>query len=146
MDYIINPVMMGGLVKEVFDGHVKIHLHGRLGVFTVPKSLIVSDEPIEIGHELEFYFSYIQIVEDPYDYDSADMTADGEITPCLLGGKVTTVNDTAIEVAIMDGLGTVAVPRRWAFTPVALTVGQDAEFYLSRMKVIGKKDIPERMI
>lgn len=40
MDYIINPVKMGGLVKKVTDGMVKIHLHGRLGVITVPESII----------------------------------------------------------------------------------------------------------
>lgn len=78
MDYIINPVKMGGLVKKVTDGMLKIHLHGRLGVFIVPESLVIDDTPIEPGHDLEFYFSYIQIVEDPYDYDDSDMTTDHE--------------------------------------------------------------------
>lgn len=142
MDYIINPVKMGGLVKAVSDHMVKVHLHGRLGVITVPDRLIIHREPIEPGNELEFYFSYIQIVEKPYDYDCADMTSGHEIRPCLLGGKLTQVNDTAIELKIMNDLGTIAVPRRWAFTPVALEVGEDAEFYLSLMNVTGKRDIP----
>lgn len=142
MDYIINPVKMGGLVKKVTDGMVKIHLHGRLGVITVPESIIIGDIPIEPGHDLEFYFSYIQIVEDPYDYDDSDMTTDHEPQPCLLGGKITEVNDTAISVAIMNNKGTINVPRRWAFTPVEMQVGQDVEFYFSCMKIIGKKDIP----
>lgn len=146
MDYIINPVKMGGLVKEVSGDKVKVHLHGRLGVIKVPKSLIISEEPVETGHELEFYFSYVQIIENPYDYDSSEMTTDHEIEPCLLGGKITEVNDTAIEVAIMNNLGSVAVPRRWVFTPVAPEVGQEAEFYFSCLKVIGKRDIPAEMI
>lgn len=146
MDYIINPVKMGGLVKAVSEDRVKVHLHGRLGVIKVPKSLIISDEPIVIGHETEFYFSYIQVVENPYDYDASDMRPDHEPEPCLLGGKITEVNDTAIEVAIMNDLGSVAVPRRWAFTPVTLAEGQDVEFYFSCMKVIGKRDIPAEMI
>lgn len=146
MDYIINPVKMGGLVKEVSDERVKVHLHGRLGVIKVPKSIIISDEPVAVGHEMEFYFSYIQVVEDPYDYDSSDMTPDHEIYPCLLGGKIIEVNDTAIEVAIMNDLGSIAVPRRWAFTPVTLAEGQDTEFYFSCMKVIGKRDIPAESI
>ncbi len=146
MDYIINPVKMGGLVKEVSADRVKVHLHGRLGVITVPKRLIISHETLDIGHEMEFYFSYIQVVEDPYDYDCSDMKTDHEIAPCLLGGKIIQVNDTAIEVAIMNDLGTIGVPRRWAFTPVTMEKGQDVEFYFSCMKVIGKRDIPVESI
>lgn len=32
MDYMINPIKMGGLIKEVQDDRIKVHLHGRLGV------------------------------------------------------------------------------------------------------------------
>ena len=95
---------------------------------------------------MEFYFSYIQIVEDALDYDSSDMTTEHEIEPCLLGGKISEVNDTAIKVDIMDELGTIAVPRRWAFTPVTLENGQNTEFYFSCMKVVGKRDIPVESI
>lgn len=146
MEYIINPIKMGGLVKEVSNDQIKVHLHGRLGVITVPKKLIPFDEPLEPGHEAEFYFSYIEVIDNPYDYDSADMLSDHEIAPCLLGGKIIEVNDTAAKVAIMDDLGTIAVPRRWMFTPVALEVGQDVQFYFSRMNVIGKRDIPVESI
>lgn len=146
MDYIINPVKMGGLVKEITGDRIKVHLHGRLGVIKVPRKVIIGDEPIEAGHEMEFYFSYIQVVTDPYDYDPSDMTTDHEPEPCLLGGKIIEVNDTAIEVAIMNDLGSIAVPRRWAFTPVTLEEGQDVEFYFSCMKVIGKRDIPAEVI
>lgn len=146
MDYIINPIKMGGLVKEVNHDQVKVHLHGRLGVITIPKRLVITSEALEPGHEMEFYFSYIQIVEDALDYDSSDMTTEHEIEPCLLGGKISEVNDTAIKVDIMDELGTIAVPRRWAFTPVTLENGQDTEFYFSCMKVVGKRDIPVESI
>lgn len=146
VDYMINPIRMGGLVKEVDENQVKVHLHGRLGVITVPKRLVITSEELEPGHEMEFYFSYIQVTEQPYDYDSSDMTVDHEPVPCLLGGKISEVNDTAIKVDITDHLGTIAVPRRWAFTPVKLEHGQDTEFYFSCMKVIGKRDIPVESI
>ena len=146
MDYTINPIRMGGLVKEVSDDQVKVHLHGRLGVITVPKRLVMTHEELTPGCEMEFYFSYIQIVENPYDYDSSDMTADHPISPCFLGGKIIEVNDTAIKVEIMNHLGTIAVPRRWAFTPVPLKEGEDVEFYFSCMKVVGKRDIPVESI
>ncbi len=146
MDYMINPIKMGGLVKEVTDDRIKVHLHGRLGVITIPKRLVITSEPLEPGHETEFYFSYIQVVEKPYDYDSSDMVTTHEIEPCLLGGTICEVNDTAVKVNIMNELGTVAVPRRWIFTPVVLKNGQETEFYFSCMKVIGKRDIPVESI
>lgn len=146
MDYIIQPIRMGGLVKEVQGGKVKVHLHGRLGVITIPKRLVIGNEKLEAGHEMQFYFSYIQVVEHPYDYDSSDMVPTHEITPCLLGGKITEVNDTAAKVDIMDNLGTIAVPRRWLFTPAKLKEGQDTEFYFSCMQVVGKRDIPVESI
>ena len=42
-EYIINPVLMGGLVKEVTGDRVKVHLHGRLGVITVPAECILRE-------------------------------------------------------------------------------------------------------
>lgn len=146
LDYIINPIKMGGLVKEAANDRIKVHLHGRLGVITVPNRLVISAEPLLPGHEMEFYFSYIQVTEDPYDYDASGMDPEYEITPQLLGGKITEVNDTAVKVDIMNGLGTVAVPRRWVFTSVPLECGQNAEFYFSCMRVTGKKDIPVESI
>lgn len=146
MDYTINPVLMGGLVKEITGNMVKVHLHGRLGVITVPKSLILDDIEVETGHEMQFYFSYLQVNEVPYDYDSAAVSRNFELSPCLLGATITEVNDTAVKAEIMDGLGTVAVPRRWVFTPVALEEGQNVDFYFSCMKIIGKREIPKEFI
>ncbi len=146
LDYMINPVKMCGLVKEVTEDQVKVHLHGRLGVITVPSKLILTNEPLVPGHEMEFYFSYLEVIEQPYVYDSAEMTNDHEIFPCLLGGKIIEVNDTAAKVSIMDTLGTIAVPRRWLFTSVPLTEGLDVSFYFSCMNVVGYKDIPVESI
>ena len=146
MDYVINPILMGGLVKEVTDTMVKVHLHGRLGVITIPRTLILGDTKIEAGHEMQFYFSYLQVNESPYDYDSAAMNRELEISPCLLGGTIIEVNDTAVKAQIMDDLGTVAVPRRWVFTPVELREGQNVEFYFSCMRIVGKRDIPVESI
>lgn len=146
MDYTINPVLMGGLVKETVGDMVKIHLFGRLGVLWVPRSLIAGDDIIESGHELEFYFSYIQVVEQPLDYDPAPMDPELELEPCLLGGKIVEVNDTAIKAEMMNGFGSVAVPRRWVFTPLDLEEGQDVEFYFSCLRVKGKRDLPYSFI
>lgn len=146
MDYMINPVRMGGLVKEVTEDAIKVHLHGRLGVITVPRPLIL--DPVELGpgHEMQFYFSYLQVNETPYDYDDSPIKKEKAFDPCLIGGKITEVNDTAIKAEMMDQLGTVAVPRRWVFTDLALQEGQNVEFYFSLMHVVGKREIPVESI
>jgi hypothetical protein len=100
---------------------------------------------IEPGVEMQFYFSYIQVNENPYDYDD-EPVQNLELEPCLIGGEITEVNDTAIKVKVMNQIGTVAVPRRWVFTDVPLREGQNVEFYFSPMKTIGKRDIPAESI
>ena len=145
MDYIINPILMGGLIKEVNEGMVKVHLHGRLGVITIPEKYVLTDIDLEPGVELEFHFSYLRVEEEWYDYDDGSIR-DNMFTPCLLGGSIIEVNDTAIKVETIDNLGTVAVPRRWVFTNIPLEEGQTVEFYLSPMRVVGKREIPARMI
>ena len=146
IDYMINPILMGGLVKEVSADQVKVHLHGRLGVITVPKRLVRTEDKLLPGHEMQFYFSYIQVVPEAFDYDSAAMYTEQELIPSLLGGVITEVNDTAAKVEIMENMGTIAVPRRWMFTDTALAPGQKTEFYLSPMQVVGKRDIPRECI
>ncbi|MGN0202906.1 MAG: CBO2463/CBO2479 domain-containing protein [Coprococcus sp.] len=145
-DYIINPVMMGGLVKEVKEDMVKVHLHGRLGVITVPKPFVFENIRLEPGHEMQFYFSYLQVNEHPWDYDSSAIWRNRSMEPCLVGGVITEVNDTAVKADIMDGMGTVAVPRRFVFTDLPLEMGQTVEFYFSPMHVTGKRDIPAESI
>ncbi len=147
IDYTINPIMMGGLVKAVENDIVKVHLHGRLGVIEVPREYILDkDTVIEIGHDMQFYFSYIQINENPFDYDDTAIKNDKAFEPCFIGGTITEVNDTAIKAKMMDDIGTVAVPRRWAFTDMPLKEGQNVEFYFSPMRIVGKKDIPVESI
>lgn len=145
-DYIIQPIMMGGLVKETDGDLVKIHLHGRLGVITVPRKVIRGEIIPEPGHEMQFFFSYFQVTDQPLDYDDTPMTEGEELIPCLLGGTLIEVNDTAVKLEIMDHLGTAAVPRRWVFTDVKLTEGLFAEFYFSGIRIVGKRDIPVEQI
>jgi hypothetical protein len=145
LDYIINPILMGGLVKEINEDMVKVHLHGRLGVITIPEKIILSEIELEPGVELEFHFSYLKVEDAGYDYDDSSIR-DNLFTPCLVGGQIVEVNDTAVKVETMDDLGTVAVPRRWVFTDMPLECGQMVEFYLSPMRAVGKRDIPARTI
>lgn len=136
LDYMINPVIMGGLVKKAGEDGIKVNLHGRLGVITIKKPLVMGNVRPSAGDELKFYFSYLKVNITPYDYDSGPLLADRLFAPCLIGGIITEVNDTAIQADIMEDIGTVAVPRRWVFTDWELKAGQNVEFYLSPMKII----------
>jgi hypothetical protein len=135
VDYQIAPVRMGGTVKQVVDNFIKINLYGRLGVLNVPKNFIIGNNVVNQGNELTFYFSYVQMVEYSSDYDYSMLQSQDSLIPCLVGGVLVEVNDTAVKIKIENDLGTIAVPRRWVFTPFVLQVGQFAEFYLSCMKL-----------
>lgn len=144
--YMINPVLMGGLVKEVHGDVVRIHLHGRLGVLTIPRRVIRGAVDPEPGCEMQFWFSYLWSTDQLLDYDVTPMTDGAELNPCLLGGTLTEVNDTAVVLTLVNGLGTIAVPRRWIFTDVPLETGLCAECYLSGASIIGKREIPVEQI
>ena len=99
LDYIINPILMGGLVKEINEDMVKVHLHGRLGVITIPEKIILSEIELEPGVELEFHFSYLKVEDAGYDYDysydydssydySGDYSGGGEDDACVEDGLV----------------------------------------------------------
>lgn len=156
MEYTIQPVLMGGLVKEVTSDYVKIHIHGRLGVITIAPEYITSDEPVRVGHDLKFYFSYLRVTDEIFDMDLQGMHTVPPF-PVMLYGTITEVNDTAIKASIGtsagtsagDGIGeigTVAVPLRFVFTDIPLKTGLSIEVYLSNMQVVGFKDIPSEQI
>ena len=47
--HVIGPALMGGLVKDAGQAWIKIHLHGCLGVITVPRSLALTEETLLPG-------------------------------------------------------------------------------------------------
>ena len=139
---------MGGTVKDIYDDgeKVKIYLNGRLGVIKVPRWIVRGKELLQPGHKLEFFFSYIQIVDNPYDYSSNEMNPADELFPSILGGKVIDINDTAITIKVMDDIGEITVPMRWIIRRKKPKFGDDVEFYFSCMDVTGKKDLPKMFI
>lgn len=136
LDYMINPVLMEGKIRDIYETSVKIHLRGRLGVIELPKDLIVGDKKLDIGDKVRFYFSYIQTVEKAGDYDLHSLKAYDEVYPCLFGGRISMFNDTAVEVKALEDSITIFVPRRWVFTPIELRDGLNVEFYLSAIEFI----------
>ena len=80
------------------------------------------------------------------DYDTYELESGADFNPCLLGGEIIEVNDTAIKARMINSLGTVAVPLRWLFSTVCPGVGENVEFYLSRMKVLDKPKVMQQFI
>lgn len=135
MEYTINPVLMGGTVKSVSPGEVRLHIRGRLGVITIRPDYISGEEPPQIGSELSFYFSYLRVTDEVFAVDLCGLKQ-REPFPTMVYGSITEINDTAIKAAILGEIGTVAVPLRFVFTDVPLALGQSVEFYLSHMTII----------
>lgn len=135
LDYQICPVQMGGVVTAVEKDDVKINLNGRLGVLHIAPQYLSSQNHTAPGDAVTFYFSYIQTVVKPLDYDYTPLHSGSDDGPCLVGGTLEEVNDTAVKVVVGSHIGTIAVPRRWVFTDSPLAVGQAAEFYLSRIYI-----------
>ena len=102
LDYQLNPVLMEGTVTKAAADDVALNLRGRLGVIHAAPSLFLH-QPRE-GRKFRFYFSYMQIVEAPLDYDYAPLEKDREFTPVLAGGVLSEVNDTAIKADCLGGL------------------------------------------
>jgi hypothetical protein len=64
MQYELNPVLMKGKIVSVNDTAAKVDIQGRLGVITVPRRWVFTDKQLEPGLKVEFYFSYMQVIED----------------------------------------------------------------------------------
>lgn len=68
LSYQLNPVLMGGVITKTAGDDVKINLNGRLGVLYVKKSLLLHPDDITENDRIGFYFSYLQLTEQPLDY------------------------------------------------------------------------------
>ena len=85
--YVIGPALMGGLVKDAGQAWIKIHLHGCLGVITVPRSLALTEETLLPRHEVQFFFSYLEVDDVPRDYDLTELKLLRDVTPRARGRR-----------------------------------------------------------
>lgn len=58
----LKPILTKGKIVEVNDTAVKVDIQGRLGVITVPLRWVFTEKKLETGQQVEFYFSYMQII------------------------------------------------------------------------------------
>lgn len=53
-----------GKIVEVNDGGVHISFFGRLGEILIPKRMLVSDNPPQIGDIVGFMMTYPEVIEE----------------------------------------------------------------------------------
>ena len=58
----LKPILTKGKIVEVNDTAVKVDIQGRLGMITVPLRWVFTEKKLETGQQVEFYFSYMQII------------------------------------------------------------------------------------
>jgi hypothetical protein len=62
MNIELEPRLTRGIITALSDTAVTVSVVGRLGVITVPLRWVFTDKPLEAGQELEFYFSYMNVL------------------------------------------------------------------------------------
>jgi hypothetical protein len=62
MDITLEPQLLHGKIKEITEVGVCVGINGRMGVLSLPLRCVFSDKPLEIGQEVEFYFSYVNVI------------------------------------------------------------------------------------
>ena len=62
MKYADRIIEMRGIVVAVEDGAISMDLKGRLGFLKVPMRMIISDHPIEVGQEVGFKMSFVEVL------------------------------------------------------------------------------------
>lgn len=62
MNIELNPQLTKGKIVEITDTYVKVSLQGRLGVITVPLRWVFTEKELNLGQEVEFYFSYFNVL------------------------------------------------------------------------------------
>lgn len=62
MQVDLTPQLTRAKIIEINDTAVKVSIQGRLGVIMVPLRWIFTDKTLEVGQEVEFYFSYMNVL------------------------------------------------------------------------------------
>lgn len=60
-NYQDNFIEVEGIVVKAKEGLVEIDIKGRLGNFTIPKRMIISDREIELGQTVQFKMTFPEV-------------------------------------------------------------------------------------
>ena len=59
--YQDNFIEVEGIIVTVKEGLVEIDIKGRLGNFTIPKRMIISEHAIELGQTVQFKMTFPEV-------------------------------------------------------------------------------------
>lgn len=62
MNLELEPRLLRGVIKEITEVGVRVGINGRMGVLSLPLRCIFTDKPLEVGQEVEFYLSYVNVL------------------------------------------------------------------------------------
>ncbi len=62
MNVELEPLLLRGEIKEITEVGVRIGIHGRMGVLSLPLRCVFTDKELEVGQEVEFYLSYVNVL------------------------------------------------------------------------------------
>lgn len=69
LKYISTESYYEGIIIEVTDAGVVIDFKGRMGQLKVPKRMVISDNSLQVGHEVGFLMTYPEVVSEDIDED-----------------------------------------------------------------------------
>lgn len=61
MQIELVPQLTKAKIIEINDTAIKVSIQGRLGIITVPLRWVITDKELQLGQEVEFYFSYMNV-------------------------------------------------------------------------------------
>lgn len=64
MKYGDKIIYMEGIIVDFDDCSVSVDFKGRLGFLKVPKRMLITDYPIEVGLEVAMNMSFIEVLSD----------------------------------------------------------------------------------
>ena len=62
MQVELHPVLTHGVIREITEVGVRIGITGRMGVLSLPLRSVLTDKPLKLGQECEFYLSYVNVL------------------------------------------------------------------------------------
>ncbi|WP_352408009.1 CBO2463/CBO2479 domain-containing protein [Acetoanaerobium noterae] len=64
MKYGDKIIYMEGIIVDFDDCSVSVDFKGRLGFLKIPKRMLITDYPLEIGLEVAMNMSFIEVLSD----------------------------------------------------------------------------------
>lgn len=62
MKYGDKIIYIEGIITKVEDSAIEVDFKGRLGFIKVPKRMLITDYPLEVGQEVGMNMSFLEVL------------------------------------------------------------------------------------